>query len=114
MNSVGSTLQIGGLTASNHWLEYQLTAPEAGSSEPGRRKLTAADYEAATASALAAATARANAQSAATAPATSPSASQQQQQEQQERQQSAQRQQLLDNLFAQLRQPATAQAAADR
>lgn len=91
-------MQIGGLTAQNYQLDYQLTDPETGGT--GRRKLTQADYETAAASAQKAYAAHnantdMNLQQEASIAA--------QQQEQAEQQQNWQRQQLLDSLMLQLR-----------
>lgn len=99
-------MQIGGLTAQNYQLDYQLTDPEAGGT--GRRKLTLADYETAAASAQKAYEARdasteVNAQE-------SPSIATQQQE--QSEQQNWQRQQLLDSLMLQLRSSQTKQSTA--
>lgn len=98
-------MQIGGLTAQNYQLEYQLTDPAADGT--GRRKLTQTDYE----------TAAASVQKAYTAPDANTDTNAQQeasiatqQQEQAEQQQHWQRQQLLDSLMLQLRSSQTKQS----
>jgi hypothetical protein len=97
-------MQIGGLTAQNYQLDYQLTDPEAGGT--GRRKLTQADYETAAASAQKAYESR-NANTEVNAQQNPSIATQQQ--EQSEQQQNWQRQHLLDSLMLQLRSSQTKQ-----
>ncbi|WP_337842423.1 hypothetical protein [Rheinheimera sp.] len=94
-----NTMQVGTMQVSNHWLEYQLVAPQDSASGPSRRKLTADDYKTAAASAQAEHAARQGQPQAAPASAKQQDVAQQEQ----EHQQSQQRQQLLDSLFAQLR-----------
>lgn len=104
--SLGS-MQIGGLTAKNYQLDYQLTDAEAEGT--GQRKLTQADYEAAAASAQKAYETR-NAGTEVNVQEGPGIAAQQQ--EQSEQQQNWQRQRLLDSLMFQLRSGQSKQGTA--
>lgn len=95
--SLGS-MQIGGLTAQNYQLEYQLLSPEEGG---GRRKLTQADYDAAAAS-VKKTNETINAKIE-TKEVEDKQTQTRREQEQIEQLQSSQRQQLLDSLVAQMR-----------
>ncbi len=101
------SMQVGGLTAQNYQLEYQLTDP--GLHGTDQRKLTQADYQAAAASAQKAYDMANTGPEFRTQP---DSGIAKLQQEQSEQQQNWQRQQLLDSLMLQLRSSQTKQGTA--